>query len=77
MIRPENMKLSRAPLEGRMNAPLRIETIVNSGDNALVIGRAGETLLRVRVLGADVVILKEGDDCLLCWLPEAVRLVTH
>jgi len=77
MIRPEHMKLSRAPLDGRMNAPMRIETIVNYGDNALVIGRAGDTLLRVRVLGADVVILKEGEDCTLSWLPEAARLVTR
>ncbi len=77
MIRPEHMKLSRAPLEGRMNALMRIETIVNYGDNALVIGRVGDTSMRVRVLGADVVVLSEGDDCHVSWTPEAVVLVTR
>jgi putative spermidine/putrescine transport system ATP-binding protein len=77
MIRPEHMKLSRTPLEGRMNSQMRIETIVNYGDNALVIGKVGDTALRVRVLGADVVILKEGDDCHVSWTPDAVVLVTR
>jgi putative spermidine/putrescine transport system ATP-binding protein len=33
--------------------------------------------MRVRVLGADVVILKEGDDCHISWLPEAVYLIAR
>jgi putative spermidine/putrescine transport system ATP-binding protein len=75
MIRPEHIRLSRKPIEGRRNAPMKIETIVNYGDNALVIGHSGGVPMRVRVLGADVVILKEGDDCHVSWLPEAVYLI--
>ena len=75
MIRPEHIRLSRAPRDGRRNAVMRIETIVNYGDNALVIGQAGEQTMRVRVLGADVVILKEGEDCHVSWLPESVVVV--
>ena len=67
VLRPEDLKLSRNPVEGRRNARMVIETIVNYGDSALVIGRAGETLIRVRVHGADVVILREGDPCCVSW----------
>jgi putative spermidine/putrescine transport system ATP-binding protein len=77
MIRPEHMKLSRDPIDGRRNAPMIIETIVNYGDNALVIGNVGGLSMRVRVLGRDVVILKEGDACSVSWLPESVYLITH
>jgi putative spermidine/putrescine transport system ATP-binding protein len=77
MIRPEHIRLSRKPIEGRRNAPMKIETIVNYGDNALVIGHSGGVPMRVRVLGADVVILKEGDDCHISWLPEAVYLIAR
>lgn len=76
MIRPEHMKLSRDAIPGRQNAPMRIETIVNYGDNALVIGKTADLTLRVRVLGADVVILKEGDDCHVSWRADSVVLVT-
>ena len=77
LIRPEHLKLSRQPLEGRMNAPMTVETIVNYGDNALVIGRHGETQIRVRVPGADVVILKEGDDCQVSWTEDNVFVLTQ
>jgi putative spermidine/putrescine transport system ATP-binding protein len=77
MIRPEHIKLSRKPIEGRRNAPMKIDTIVNYGDNALVIGNSGGLPMRVRVLGADVVILKEGDDCHVSWLPDAVFLIAR
>ncbi|MFV0491712.1 MAG: ABC transporter ATP-binding protein [Pseudorhodobacter sp.] len=75
MIRPEHLKLKRNPMEGRMNAPMKVETIVNYGDNALVIGRNGETQIRVRVPGADVVILKEGDDCHVSWTEKDVLVL--
>jgi len=77
MIRPEHIKLSRKPIEGRHNAPMKIDTIVNYGDNALVIGSSGGVPMRVRVLGADVVILKEGDDCHISWMPDAVYPIAH
>jgi putative spermidine/putrescine transport system ATP-binding protein len=72
LVRPEHLKLSKEPKEGRMNAPMTVETIVNYGDNALVIGRKDGTPIRVRVPGADVVILKEGDDCHVSWSEEHV-----
>lgn len=75
MIRPEHMRLSRNPIEGRRNAQMKVETIVNYGDNALVIGKVGELTMRVRVLGADVVIIKENEDCYISWMPEAVYLI--
>ena len=31
--------------------------------------------MRVRVLGADVVIIKEGEDCCISWTPESVYLI--
>ncbi|HWK97070.1 MAG TPA: ABC transporter ATP-binding protein [Pseudolabrys sp.] len=77
MIRPEHIKLSRKSIEGRHNAPMKIDTIVNYGDNALVIGSSGGVPMRVRVLGADVVILKEGDDCHISWMPDAVYPIAH
>ncbi|MCC2613598.1 ABC transporter ATP-binding protein [Neorhizobium petrolearium] len=76
LIRPEHIKLSRNPIEGRKNVRMKVETIVNYGDNALVIGRAGELSMRVRVLGADVVIIKEGEECCISWTPEAVFVIT-
>jgi ABC-type spermidine/putrescine transport systems, ATPase components len=72
LIRPEHLKLSRNPLDGRFNAAMTIETIVNYGDNAVVIGRKGAAQIRVRVPGADVVILKEGDDCHVSWTEDSV-----
>lgn len=75
MIRPEHLRLSRNPIEGRQNARMKVETIVNYGDNALVIGRVGGQSMRVRVLGADVVIIKEGEECCISWTPESVYLI--
>jgi putative spermidine/putrescine transport system ATP-binding protein len=75
MIRPEHIKLSRAPLDGRKNARMKVETIVNYGDNALVIGRVGNQPMRVRVLGADVVIIKEGEECSISWTPDSVYVI--
>ncbi|MEO4001777.1 ABC transporter ATP-binding protein [Mesorhizobium sp. CAU 1732] len=72
MIRPEHIRLSRNPIEGRHNARMKVETIVNYGDNALVIGRVGTQPMRVRVLGADVVIIKEAEDCCISWKPESM-----
>lgn len=76
LIRPEHIKLSRNPIDGRRNVRMKVETIVNYGDNALVIGKAGELPMRVRVLGADVVIIKEGEECCISWTPEAVFVIT-
>lgn len=72
MIRPEHIKLSREPKDGWQHAQMVIETIVNYGDNAVVLGTAGETPIRVRVLGADVVILKESDRCVINWQAEHI-----
>ena len=72
MIRPEHIRLSRAPKEGRHNVRMTVDTIVNYGDNALVIGHVGGQQMRVRVLGADVVIIKEGEDCHISWTPDSV-----
>ncbi len=76
VLRPEHLKLSRDPLEGRFHAAMEIETIVNFGDSALVIGHKDGVQLRVRVPNADVVILKEGEACHINWLPEHVFVVT-
>ncbi|KKX33275.1 ABC transporter ATP-binding protein [Rhizobium sp. LC145] len=76
LIRPEHIKLSRSPIEGRKNVRMTVETIVNYGDNALVIGRAGDLTMRVRVLGADVVIIKEGEECCISWTPDSVFVIT-
>ena len=77
VLRPEHLRLSREPLEGRSNARMVVETIVNYGDNALVIGRAGEATIRVRVYGADVVILQEGDECSFSWLEDDIYIVAQ
>ena len=77
VLRPEHMKLSRVPLAGCFNATMKIETIVNFGDSALVIGHRDGTVLRVRVPGADVIILKEGDDCYVNWKEDHVHLVAE
>src|SRR5690606_8561021 len=49
LIRPEHIRLSRNPIEGRKNVRMQVETIVNYGDNALVIGKVGDLQMRVRV----------------------------
>ncbi len=77
VLRPENLRISRDPIEGRMNGKMKIETIVNYGDNALVIGLSGGVPIRVRVLGADVVILSEGDECCFSWDEDAIFLVAE
>jgi putative spermidine/putrescine transport system ATP-binding protein len=77
LIRPEHISLSRNSVEGRTNARMRVDTIVNYGDNALVIGHVGEQPMRVRVLGADVDIIKEGEECCISWRPEAVSVLDH
>ena len=63
--------------DDRESVSMQVDTIVNYGDNALVIGRSGSHPLRVRVLGADVVIIKEGDHCFASWLPEAVHIIAE
>jgi putative spermidine/putrescine transport system ATP-binding protein len=76
LIRPEHIKLSRNPIEGRKNVRMSVETIVNYGDNALVIGKAQDIPIRVRVLGADVLIIKEGQECCVSWTPDSVFVIT-
>lgn len=76
VLRPEHIKLSRQPIEGQFHAAMVIDTIVNFGDNALVLGHRDGTVLRVRVPGADVVILKEGEECFINWSEDNVYLVT-
>ena len=75
LVRPEHIKLSRKPIDGRKNVSMQVDTIVNYGDNALVIGRVGEFTMRVRVLGADVVIIKEDEVCNISWPPESVFVI--
>ncbi|WP_343504236.1 ABC transporter ATP-binding protein [Alloyangia pacifica] len=75
VLRPEHLKLSRQPIGDRFSAPMTIETIVNFGDSGLVIGHKHGVQLRVRVPGADVVVLKEGDDCFINWTRDHVYLV--
>jgi len=77
MIRPEHIKLSRNPIEGRKNVRMTVETIVNYGDNALVIGCVGDQQMRVRVLGADVVIIQEGETCCISWTRDSVYVVAQ
>ncbi len=76
LIRPEHIRLSRQPIEGRKNVSMSVETIVNYGDNALVIGRVGDLPMRVRVPGADVLIIKEGEDCHVSWVRDAVYAIS-
>lgn len=75
VLRPEHLKLSRQPIEGRSSAMMTIETIVNFGDSGLVIGHKDGVQFRVRVPGADVVILEEGDDCFINWTQDHVYVV--
>jgi putative spermidine/putrescine transport system ATP-binding protein len=77
LIRPEHIRLSRNPVEGRKNVRMQVDTIVNYGDNALVMGRVGELPMRVRVPGADVVIIKESEECCIGWLPDAVFVLVR
>lgn len=75
LIRPEHIKLSRKPVEGRHSVPMKVETIINYGDNALVIGKSGNETMRVRVLGADVVIIREGEESYISWTPDSVFVI--
>ncbi|PWJ79735.1 putative spermidine/putrescine transport system ATP-binding protein [Pseudaminobacter salicylatoxidans] len=75
MIRPEHIKLSRNPVGGRQNVRMKVETIVNYGDNALVVGKVGDHTMRVRVLGADVVIIQENEECCISWQRDSVYLI--
>jgi len=77
VLRPEHLKLSREPIDGFTSKTMTIETIVNFGDNALVLGRRDGEVLRVRVPGADVVLLQEGDECFVNWTKDNVYLVTE
>ncbi|MEO3385279.1 ABC transporter ATP-binding protein [Mesorhizobium sp. CAU 1741] len=75
LIRPEHIKLSRQPIDGRKNVSMHVDTIVNYGDNALVIGNVGDQQMRVRVLGRDVVVIRENEDCTISWPSEAVFVI--
>jgi putative spermidine/putrescine transport system ATP-binding protein len=75
MIRPEHIRLSRNPIENRKNVRMKVDTIVNYGDNALVMGKVGNQPMRVRVLGADVVIIREGEECCISWTRDSVYLI--
>lgn len=77
LLRPEQLKISRNPIEDRTNARMIVDTIVNYGDNALVIGRAGEENIRVRVHGADVVVVQEGDECCFSWKDDDIYIVAE
>jgi len=70
LIRPEHISLAAGAAETM--AEMRVETIVNYGDNVLVIGRCGSLELRIRLLGADVADITEGALCRIGWTREAV-----
>ena len=74
LIRPESIRLSPVAVGDHNEAEMRVETIVNYGDNALVIGQVGELQMRARILGAEVGV-KEGETCHISWPAEAVYAI--
>jgi putative spermidine/putrescine transport system ATP-binding protein len=80
MVRPESFRIdagSDAP-EGRWNrCSVRIEGSVNYGDSVLVMGRAGEIPIRLRLSGSDAMPLREGDTVRVRWRPEDSSLLAR
>ncbi|WP_395670591.1 ABC transporter ATP-binding protein [Phenylobacterium sp.] len=65
VLRPEMIRLTDAPTADR--PPFRVEATVNYGDSVLVIGKVGDTPLRVRVPSRDGAGLRPGDQRGLSW----------
>lgn len=78
LIRPEMIRLRT---EGRRDpnahsCPFKIESMVNYGDNILVMGTAGGANLRVRVPGLDGKWLHEGMICIAEWSHDNIHVVS-
>ena len=56
---------------------MRIEGSVNYGDSVLVMGRAGEIPIRLRLSGSDAMPLREGDTVRVRWRPEDSSLLAR
>jgi len=73
MVRPESFRIdtgSSAP-EGRWNhCSVCIEGSVNYGDSVLVMGRAREIPIRLRLPGSDAMPLRDGDTVRVRWRAE-------
>ena len=77
LIRPERLR----PVEGERSekfakvVKLVIDGTVNYGDSVLLIGKAGNVPLRVRLSGAQYGALREGDTLSVGWGPDDMHFI--
>lgn len=78
LIRPEMIRLRREDQQEQNghSCHFTIESMVNYGDNVLVIGTAGRTNLRVRVPSLDGKWLHEGMTCIAEWSGDNVHVIS-
>ncbi|MBB3020773.1 putative spermidine/putrescine transport system ATP-binding protein [Microvirga lupini] len=78
LIRPEMIRLRKDSHQDPNvhSCQFTIESMVNYGDNILVIGTAGQTNLRVRVPSLDGKWLREGMMCIAEWNRDNVHVVS-
>jgi putative spermidine/putrescine transport system ATP-binding protein len=79
LIRPEMIRLRRGmgQIPSGNACHVTVESIVNYGDNLLVIGRAGERSLRIRVPSLDGKSLHEGMPCVAEWDQDSIHVMAE
>ena len=73
MVRPEAFHLVGE--DGPAGFDMTVGTIVNYGDNALVMGEHASQPLRIKLMGHEAARLSEGQSVRVAWKPEAVHLI--
>jgi putative spermidine/putrescine transport system ATP-binding protein len=69
LVRPERIRIAK-PGENLTTVRMKVETLVNYGDNVLAIGKAGIQPLRMRIAGNPPAELQEGATITVGWVPE-------
>ncbi len=73
LLRPEALELARAGTPNQVM--LDVEDVVQFGDSALVIGKAGGVALRARLGGRQAQGITPGSRVALGWSPDAAHLI--
>jgi len=75
LLRPEALVPAGEGAANRLM--LSVEEVVQFGDSALVIGRAGGAVLRARIPGRAAFGMAQGSVVPMAWAPEAAHLIMH
>jgi putative spermidine/putrescine transport system ATP-binding protein len=76
LLRPETIRIKTgAVAPSPISNSITVDELVNYGDHFLVVGRKGETELRLRVPSIEMPSLQRGQTCDVEWSPSRIHVI--